>query len=131
MVARGRELTNEDRELGGGIAPTELPEATRIVKVDDLRALGLPFKCEGGTILQDHSVSDPEEQHTEEREPRIVYWQRGGEFCSVEYTRPTDVAIGAQFDPWPDEDDAFVSLYDEDGGELYAREVGVESSPIH
>jgi hypothetical protein len=130
-IAMKRELTREDRKVGGGVAPVDLPEAKRAMKTADLRALGLPFECKGGRVLQDHSTSDPEEQSSEEREPRIVYWQKGGEFFSVDYTRPTDIAIASTFDPWPDEDEAFVTLYDEEDGELHPREVGDDVSDLH
>ena len=126
-----KQLTSQDKQRGGGVAPVDLPEAKRTVDTAELRALGLPFRCTGGTILQDHSTSDPAEQASEEREPRIVYWQKNGEFCSADYTRPTNIPIGAAFDPWPDEVETFVTLYDEEDGELCAREVGDETPAMH
>jgi hypothetical protein len=130
-----KELTEQDLAVGGGVEPEELPEAARMTSTFVLRELGLPFRCEGGSIMQDQSLALAEELHDSERESRVVYFEylRNGvkEFASVQYTRPVDISITTTFEPWPEDETVLVSLYDEDQfGKLRMREVG-EEPPIH
>jgi hypothetical protein len=130
-MMRGRKddwLMNTTNALplpGDGIEPEELPEAGRLMKASYLRELGLPFRCDGGEIYQDHSLTLAEELHDEDRESRLVYFRVGDEHLSVQYTRPVDCAISATFEPWPDEEEVFVTAYDKDQmGLLRMRDVG-------
>jgi hypothetical protein len=110
------------------VTPEELPEAGRFMSVETLRAMGLPFACNTGEVIQDQSLTLAEELHDAERESRLVYFtftENGNTlYGSVQYTRPVDCAITATFEPWPDESDAFVTLYDaDDMGKLRVRQV--------
>lgn len=116
-------LQNEEH-----VEPEELPEAGRYMSVDTLRAMGLPFSCNGGEVIQDQSLTLADELHDAERESRLVYFtfpEDGNTlYGSVQYTRPVDCAITATFEPWPDESEAFVTLYDaDDMGKLRVRQV--------
>lgn len=116
--------TNELPEAGDGIEPEEFPDAGRTFKTSYLRDLGLPFRCDGGEVYQDHSLTLADELHDCDRESRLVYFRLGNEDFSVQYTRPVDCAISATFDAWPDEDEAFATLYDRDTmNKLRVREV--------
>lgn len=110
------------------VAPEELPEAGRFMSVETLRAMGLPFACNGGEVIQDQSLTLAEEVCGAERESRLVYFafaENGNTLHgAVQYTRPVDCAITATFEPWPDESEAFVTLYDSDDmGKLRVRQV--------
>jgi len=126
-------LSQTELQIGGGVEPGDVPEAARMMRTAELRALGLPFKCDGGEIVEDYSTKSMDEidKDNDDREARIVLFKFGGDCMSVEYTRPTDIAISARFEPWPDEGAVLVTLHDEDDdGNWHMREVG-EESPLH
>ncbi len=121
-------LTEQDLAAGGGVDPEDGPEAARMVNVSALREIGLPFRCVGGKVVQDQSLTLAEELHEVDRESRLVYFEHAGEYCSVQYSRPVDIAISAEFEPWPDEESVLVTLYDmNEFGKLCMREVGDET----
>ena len=116
-------LQNEEH-----VEPEELPEAGRYMSVDTLRAMGLPFSCNGGEVIQDQSLTLADELHDAERESRLVYFtfpEDGNTlYGSVQYTRPVDIAITQTFDAWPEDTEAFVTFYDaDDMGKLRVRQV--------
>lgn len=126
-------LTATDKQRGGGVEPGDVPEAARMMRVRELRALGLPFQCAGGAIVEDcptGSGDDVDADH-DNRELRRVLFKLGDECMSVDYTRPIDIAITAKFEPWPTETELLVTLYDEDDdGNWHMRQIG-EESPLH
>jgi hypothetical protein len=133
MQTHTTKLTDIDLQVGGGVEPGEVPEAARMMRTMQLRDLGLPFRCDGGKIVEDRPTESSEDidEDDDDREARVVLFKLGGECMSVEYTRPIDIAITSKFDPWPEEDEVLVTLYDEDrDGAWHMRTVG-EASPIH
>lgn len=126
-------LTAGDKQRGGGVEPDDVPEAARMMRVRELRALGLPFQCAGGEIVEDCATGsgDDVDADDDDRELRRVLFKLGDECMSVDYTRPINVAITATFEPWPTETELLVTLYDEDAdGNWHMRQIG-EESPLH
>jgi hypothetical protein len=133
MQTHTTKLTRTDLEIGGGVEPGDVPEAARMMRTAELRSLGLPFRCDGGEIVEDYSTesTDDLDEDNDDREARIVLFKFGGECMSVGYTRPIDVAISAKFEPWPGRDAVLVTLHDEnEDGSWTMRTVG-EESPLH
>lgn len=123
-------LTVADMQRGGGVDPVELPEASRIMKTDELRELGLPWGCHGGSIVQDLPATDAAD--VEDEETRVVFWELNGEYLSVHYVRPVDTAIDDKFEPWPGEDTVLITLYDKgEDDQLHMREVGDGVDALH
>jgi hypothetical protein len=88
------------------------PDVALVFTTVELRALGLPFRCDGGRIVEDQSISLAEDVR-DPREYRFVTWELNGQGYGVQYSRPVDVPIGQLFEPWPDETEATATLYDE------------------
>jgi hypothetical protein len=126
-------LSKTDLQPGGGVEPGDVPEAARRMRVRELRALGLPFQCAGGAIIEDAPTEsgDDIDADDDERESRRVLFKLGDECMSVDYTRPINIAITAKFEPWPNETELLITLYDEDAdGNWQMRQIG-EESPVH
>lgn len=128
-------LSNVDLQIGGGVEPGDVPEAARRVSTSWLRDLGLPFECKGGEIVEDACTTavndDLGDDGNFERESREVLFVLDGERLSVGYTKPVDIPISAKFEPWPNEDEALVTLHEEDEfGTWHMRTVG-EEAPLH
>jgi len=126
-------LTKTDLQIGGGVEPGDVPEAARMMRTAELRSLGLPFRCDGGEIVEDCPTEAGEDidADDDDREARRVLFRFGDECMSVDYTRPIDISISAKFEPWPNDEAALVTLYDEDpDGNWHMRLIG-EESPLH
>jgi hypothetical protein len=123
-------VTNDSRtesDLASDTAPNSGPPVCRIANPAELKALGLPFRCEGGRILQDQCINLDDEESSD-REFRYVYFEHGGVFQGVQYSRPIDVPIVSEFDAWPNANEILnVSFYDLD----HLGRLGVRIPPTH
>lgn len=118
-------LSEEEQQIGGGVQPEPFPVAARMVSAEQLEALGLPFRCAGGAIVEDRCTSVAEDD--DDLESRTVLYRLNGECLSVDYTRPTETPIGERFEPWPQDGAVLVTLYDENAdGVWHIRAIGEE-----